>query len=384
MKINKFFLINSLRILFSTLISLTASYGFAAEESGTFQAGGQIQLQYVSSDKKTDQRDSLFFRRLRPFIEGDLYENWKGRLQWDMGKSKVGVKDAYVQYSGFKNKKLTLGNSKAVFSRAFMTSDSKHQLIEPQFVGENKYGSPDRAMGLRFEANNASKKFAYAVSVGSENIVPDQDALYFISPAETPSGALDLNEGWLMTARVDLHPFGSLPLSQGQLKKKTKATISLAAMNWHNDGDNNIHTLENGIDDGQKKPDVDGVKGYEASAALRWAGFSLDAQYNTLNVSMIAPAVTGGLYKAGKTTLTQMALEGGYMIWPNRVELVGGYEIQDADKYAAKWDRKSAGVNLYLSGHDIKAQVTYRKSKNVKGKIGDDQDEVFVQTQILF
>ncbi|MEK7748286.1 MAG: porin [Nitrospirota bacterium] len=371
-------IINGIAVIFS-IIFLSASAGFSAESEGEgpLKVGGQIQIQ-ASRLRGANHSDGLAFRRLRPFIEKTVYENWKGRIQWDFAKSKVVIKDAYIQNDGFLNTTLTLGNSKTTFSRAFLTSDTKHQLVEISFVGDTKYGTPDRALGLKIEGHNESKKVAYGLFAGTEKIVTNQDTLQFISPEENKgiSGVVGSDDGgWLATARLDFHPLGPLAFSQGNLKKKTKGTLSVAALKWNNI--DHVHSTSS-------VSSVDEVTGLEGSIAARFSGMSVDVQYNSFDIKTVNPAMTGGLYKAGKTTLTQLAVEAGYMIWPSRVELVGGYEIQDADNYAAKWDRKSAGLNVFLSGHEIKGQVTYRKSKNVKGVVDKNENELFVQAQFLF
>ncbi|NIQ11726.1 MAG: hypothetical protein GWO23_19700, partial [Gammaproteobacteria bacterium] len=67
------------------------------------------------------------------------------------------------------------------------------------------------------------------------------------------------------------------------------------------------------------------------------------------------------------------------MVLPKMLEIVAGYEVQDADGYAEEWTRTSIGANYFFKKHDIKLQVTYRMAEDVKGVDGDDLDELFVQ-----
>lgn len=92
--------------------------------------GGRIQLQYHLVDPDSgDSSDSLFFRRFRPYIEGSLHKDWKGKFQWDMGKAsgdnEIAIKDAYLQYKGVENIKVTVGNANFPFSRELLTSSKK-------------------------------------------------------------------------------------------------------------------------------------------------------------------------------------------------------------------------------------------------------------------
>jgi hypothetical protein len=72
------------------------------------------------------------------------------------------------------------------------------------------------------------------------------------------------------------------------------------------------------------------------------------------------------------------------MVIPSKLELVAGYEWQDADNYAEEWTRTSVGANYFFKKHDIKLQATYRMGENLKGVDGADEDEVFVQAQYVF
>ncbi len=82
------------------------------------------------------------------------------------------------------------------------------------------------------------------------------------------------------------------------------------------------------------------------------AGYSLiqelDCRRNSLNLraSYLAfnwwlnvqrgnyrPCFTSGIYKEGETDLENFAVEVGYMLLPAQLELVAGYEAQDADEF---------------------------------------------------
>ena len=52
----------------------------------------------------------MFFRRLRPYIEGSVHKDWVGKFQFDLGKAEgdneIEVKDAYLQYRGIDGLKI--------------------------------------------------------------------------------------------------------------------------------------------------------------------------------------------------------------------------------------------------------------------------------------
>ena len=71
-------------------------------------------------------------------------------------------------------------------------------------------------------------------------------------------------------------------------------------------------------------------------------------------------------------------------MFDNKIELVAGYQSQDADNYATSWNRTSVGANWFIKGNDIKVQLTYRMGENLDGVSGKDKDEIFLQTQFDF
>lgn len=344
------------------------------------KVGGRIQLQYyqVQPDGGSSS-DEIFFRRLRPYIEGSTHKDWKAKIQWDMGKAtgenEIAIKDAYFQYKGMSNTKLTIGNANFPFSREFLTSSKYQQLVERTFVGDHNYGTPDRNVGIHFTGNTESKKVTWGASGTVASIDPDVKKLDFDTPVNAND---DFNDGFMIGGRVDFHPFGKLKFSQGDFSGKTKATIGIAAYSWSNDGDNNTYTPG-----ATSKADIDTVTGLEISGAFRAAGFSVDAQYNSFDADTVETGFTGGLYVNGSTNLTNAAIEGGYMI-NNTIELVAGYQTQDADGYATAWNRTSVGANWFINKHDTKVQLTYRMGENLNGVENDDEDEVFLQTQFVF
>ena len=357
-------------VIITCVISLPASAGGVKYKTGDkfFKLGGRIQYQYYrkepSGGKSTDK---TFFRRFRPYIKGSLYKDWVGKFQWDMGKAEG------------KNE-LAVKDKKFPFSREDLTSSKKQQLVERTFVGDHNYGSPDRQMGLVFKGHNNDKKLTWAAAVADARIDPDANKLDFDTPANEDS---DFNQGSIIGARASFHPFGYLKMSQGDFKKKTKATISVAAFTWSNDNDNNTRTASGADTSGGAKPDVSGVTGLELSGAFRGAGFSVDAQYNSFNADTVDGSVTSGIYKNGSTQLTNMAVEGGYMFGES-FEIVAAYSIQDADGYAVNWTRNSFGVNYFVHKHYIKIQASYRTNNNMKGVDGKDENELFIQTQYVF
>jgi hypothetical protein len=390
----------NLNVVGALLAAVMIMVGTAPAEAGVkykdgdkyIKLGGRIQLQYHMVDPDTgspsdEQTDSLFFRRFRPYIEGSVHKDWAGKFQFDLGKAdgtnEVSIKDAYMQYKGFKNMKVTIGNAHVPFSREALTSSKKQQLVERTFVGDHNFGTPDRQAGVHLTGHSEDKMITWGASLAMAAIDPDTDKLDFDTLVNRND---DFNEGVMIGGRVDFHPFGLLKKSQGDFKGDMKATFGIAAFSWSNDDDNNTNTDAAGNDtSGGGKADVDTVTGLEVSGAFRASGFSADLQYNLFQTETVDSNVTAGIYQNGETDLENYAVELGYMLSPKKFELVAGYELQDADTYADEWTRTSIGANYFFVGkHDIKVQLTYRMGENLEGVTDVDANELFIQTQYVF
>jgi len=375
--------------------ALPAAAGVTVYQDGDkfVKVGGRIQLQYYYNDPdpadplaSDDSTDDLFFRRFRVYVEGGLYKDWSGKFQWEMGKAKDGdelqVKDAFIQYTGVPNLKIRLGNNDFAFSREYLTSSKKTQLVERSFTGDHNYGVPDKNLGLHVIGHTAGKKITYGAGVASASIDPDSDKLDFDSPVNRND---DFNEGWIAGGRVEFHPLGVIKYEQGDFDRKVKFAVGAGAYSWSNDDDNNTYTDPAGADlSGGVTPDVDEVTAFDASASFRGAGVSVDAQYNSYEAETVDSTVTSGIFENGEADLESYSVEGGYMLVPAKFELVAGYQVLDADTYAEEWTRTSFGLNWFIKKNDIKLQLTHRMGENVDGVKDEDLDETFLQMQYVF
>jgi hypothetical protein len=377
-------------MLIGSLAATSHAAGITVYKDGDkyVKMGGRIQLQYhyVNPDSG-DSEDEVFFRRLRPYIEGSIHKDWKGKFQMDFGKAEgeneVAIKDAYLQYSGMDNIKVTIGNANFPFSRELLTSSKKQQLVERTFVGDHNYGTPDRNAGIHLTGHAMEgKKLTWGASATSAEIDPDNKKLDFDTPVNRND---DFNQGWMIGGRIDYHPFGLLKFEQGDFKRDTKATIGVGAYHWSNDDDNNTNTDASGFCTNSSKCDVDKVTGFEISGAFRGYGVSIDAEYNILKPELVDKSITGGIYQNGETDLKNWAIEGGYMFSGNMFEVGAAYQSQDADNYEDKWNRTSFFANWFITkNHDIKTQLTYRIGKNLDGIKNNDVNELFLQAQYVF
>ena len=389
-----------MRVVFGTLVGFMivavvgpTGAGVVVYEEGEkrIEIGGRIQLQYLSSDPAGgSSTDDLFFRRLRPYVQGTVTKDWLAKIEFDLGKAndsdEVAIKDAYVQYGGWKNHKITVGSAKTPFSRKNLTSSKRHQLVETNFAGDHNFGSPDRQLGLRLDGQALDRKITYAAALGSEEHDPAIGKLDFESPTNTQS---DWNQGVVVAARIDYHPRGLMKFDQGDFRSDDwKYSFSAAAFNWSNDDDNNTFTdsttgMVNAAGLTAGKVDLDRANGIELSAGIRGNGLSADVENQMIDADTVDPAFTGGLYLNGTADLHIMAVEAGYM-FHKKVEVVAGWDSMDTDNFTDGVRRTSVGLNWFLNQHKTKLQTTFRSWENVGGVTGVDLDELFAQFQFVF
>lgn len=357
-------------------------------EEKKVEVGGRMQLQYARIDPDGGSAvDDLFFRRLRIYTAGSVTENWWGKFQVDFGESldanEVAVKDAFMRYLSDKGN-LTLGNSKAPFSRQFLTSSRNLNLISRGFAGDHNFGSPDRALLVKWDGRTASKKVTYAVAGGMTMHDPDTRVMDFDSQVVNQS---DWNDGPLFVGRVDVHPLGFVKFNRQDFTgEPSKYNLSAAGYTWNNDGDSNTYTLPGGGSDPAfpDMADLDSARGWELSGGYRGHGVAVDLELQGVSGDTVDPAFTGGIYVNGTTDLDIYSLTASYMIIPSRLEAAAGWDSFDATGYATAWDRTTVGINYYLNRNKLKFQFNYAWGENVFGVAGDDTNTLQIQGQFAF
>ncbi len=364
-----------LAISFVAALTNAGGVKYESANGNYMKLGGRIQLQYHMTDPDDgEETDELRFRRFRPYIEGSVMEDWKGKFQWDMGKSNINLKDAYMQYEGMDATKITIGNAYVPFSREALTSSKKQQLVERTFVGDHNYGVPDRQAGIHFAGYNRTRTVTWAASAVKAAVDPSNSKLDFDTVVSLNQDD-DWSEGEMIGGRLGFHPFGYEKPSQGDFIGDTRSYLAVGGFTWQNDEDNLNSARSN---------DVDTVTGFEVSVGMRCSGLSVDAQYNQFESELEDDGITDGIYENSETTLRSYAVEGGYMVLPGKLELVAGYQNLDADNYEDEWNRISGGLNYFVNKHKMKYQLTYRVNENKDGVDNEDVDELFVQAQYVF
>ena len=343
---------------------------------------GYVQPQYEVRTSDGDTTDRTLFRRLFFTLDARPFENWRGQFQVDAGRLVSAgdlpvVKNAFIQYTGWQDRgfTLTIGNQKPPFSRSLITSSSRRALIERPFTGDRTYGNPGRAPLIKLEAAHRERHVYWAVAAGTTRQAPDADEVRIDGPAE--AGTNGTNEGPIAGARVEFHPGGDVPREHGDFTRSAPhVALGAAVYRWWNDNDEGRH--------GGAAVDLAHVLGYEVSAALRGSGGWLDVAYHHIDAKAVDPTTTAGLYLEGRALLQQTSLEGGYLLWQAHLEAVGMFDTIANDAFADPWRRVSAGMNWYVSRHDLKFSLMHRESFNERGLAGARSHTTYIQTQFAF
>ena len=395
-------------ICIASVVSVpVANAGIKVYEDGDkwVELGGRLQLQYLylTDDPREGEggsEDTIFFRRLRPYIAGSVTKDWWGKFQWELGKSldgdEVAVKDAYMQYIGIKNHRIFIGNSKTVFSREFLTSSKRQQTVERWFVGQHNFGSPDRMLGFRLDGNSSSKKFEYKVNIGGENFDPDNRRMDFDTPANDTG---DWTMGYVAAGRLTYMPLGAIARDQGDFSRGSfKVAVEGAAFVWSESDNRSAYTdvTEDGVKvcTSSSKCDLDNATGWELSGGVRGRGLSVDLEYNEVAGELQARSfvddegnlipLDSGMYVNGETTIKKWQLEGGYMLASIPIEFVYKRDSMDTDGYDKAWYANDFGVNYFFNKHKAKVQFLLRDESNVNGSDGDDRQQIVMQWQFVF
>jgi hypothetical protein len=345
----------------------------------------RIQLQYyhLGGDEWSEQK--LYFRRLRPTFTASFSPTWEAEAEFDFGETIEGeaveFKDIAVSYLGWKSKGflVTAGNEKAVFSRQLQSSSKSLTLVERGFVGVDDFGSLDRVVGARVDAKVPTARLNLAASLGLASHEPDASQMEFESPLNARE---DANRGWSLSGRAELQPLGEVDYDQGDfVSERLRFALGAAAYRWSNDGSRNLYT-EAGRSIREDVADLDHSHGLEVSGAVRGRGLSADAEIQWVRGQTTDRTFEGGLYGSGRAELSKLSLQSGYMVIPERVEIVGGFDRLDAETYLSAWKRLSLGATYYWKRQKLKLQGNYILHWSFFGAAGEDPRTFVTQLQL--
>lgn len=206
--------------------------------------------------------DGSKVRRLRLEAKAEVAEDWQAKASIDFADNEVDLKSTYLEYRGFENTALVIGNFKEPFSLEELSSSNDSTFMERAMMTEF---SPGRHMGIGFNRRGGSTSFS--MGLFGEGISSDTED----------------DAGWGTSARTTFFPI---------LEDRRVLHLG-AALSYRETGDDNTYRLrsrpESGITDVRLVdtgdiPGVDDITllGLEAAGIL--GPFSLQGEYVTASV----------------------------------------------------------------------------------------------------
>lgn len=142
----------------------------------SFQVGGRLQADAAFHDASSgaDFGDGTAIRRLFLDVRGTVGQHWSYRYQYDFSRpggsdsGSRGLRDAWIQYTGFGPHHITVGNFKAPLGLEHLASGLATTFIER---GVTDLFSPDRRLGIGY--NTAGSNWSTALGVFGERAEGD-------------------------------------------------------------------------------------------------------------------------------------------------------------------------------------------------------------------
>ena len=148
--------------------------GFASKDGDfTFALGGRLLLDTAWADTDDGSRElgqETFVRAARFAASGKIYQDWKYKLQYEfLGNGASGIRDAYLQYHGFKpggnDFVLSIGNQFQPFGFEGLQSPKYTAMMELSGPGL-VFGAGARRLGIRGDL--VGDKWGWAVGVAQQ------------------------------------------------------------------------------------------------------------------------------------------------------------------------------------------------------------------------
>lgn len=177
----------------------------SADGAFSFKVRGRMELDTAFFDLRRGNRDfsnGVELRRARLGIDGKLFTDWAYRLEADLANAgrddssgaEVDIKDAFIQYNGFKDLSITIGQHKTPNGLDQLTSSSFLTFLERASFSEafldRKNGGGDFKLGI--SAKYSQKDWNLTLGVFGENT--------------TITGASGADEGYGFHGRLVVTP----------------------------------------------------------------------------------------------------------------------------------------------------------------------------------
>jgi phosphate-selective porin OprO/OprP len=346
---------------------------FLKTADDNFKLKLRTRLQFLAEEDITDlngeksSSGTFSIRRARIELEGNAFYPWlqfKNQLTLEGGT--VSLRDFYIKAKYLKVIYPQIGQFKVPFNREFLTSSSVLQFVDRSIVSEEY--SVQRDVGLSI--NGAISLFNYSIGVfngsGKNSTNQDRDLMYTARFVLVPLGKKDeytppdikcSEQPWLAVgAGVAFLP-GYEPDLENKNERKHLSDVA----------------REYAGQDGS----VNNVIEFTADIAGKYRGFSLEGDYTWREIDPKTPS-TSPLKSNG------IRVQAGYMILKDLLDAGVRYALVTPDTTVRKNNEQeiTAGLNYYISGHDLKCQFDYSYINNKP--LSEIENKIRLQFQLYF
>ena len=315
--------------------------------------------------------NGMSFRRTRFAVKAQLDKNWYGEFDTDWTSGMPEIKDAILEYTGFDNLEIKMGNFKENFSIQ-RNSTSRYLLFMERAMCT--YLAPSRHMGVNF------KYSVPALWVSAGVFGPELKGSEEQTAMEDGNKDYGLNEGLSYTGKVVWRPLhkmtnGSLHIGAAVSYREPKLTST--------DGYNAIrYSTRNSTSINRKKfLDTDAIKGldHEFLWTVEFAGHYEGLRYEAAYISRQAHInLEKNPNGANLRPATGWYVQAGYMLFGGKQKYdAGGAKYTRCTRgkdwgdleIAARVDQIDLNLNKYYLGGSAMQYalgLNYYPSENVK------------------
>jgi phosphate-selective porin len=315
----------------------------SADGQHSLTIGNRVQVRFTQNEPdEGDGRGSFRIRRAKLALSGQVFEDWKYKIQAVWSGGSTTLEDAYFQYTENPMAQFWLGQGKVFFGRQELTSSGSQQFVDRSAVSDRFAHSRDQ--GIALIGVNESKTFEYNIGLYNGN---------------GRNASTNDDDDYLTAARIVWTPFGEYKLEESSLDYPENGKLALG-----------IAALQNTEDAGT----VD-ITRYNVEFAYKIRGFNTVAEYYTEE----ADPVGGGATVDTDGWYAQL----GYLFPNKKFELAGRHGVISPD-LPGNVDQTETGVaaSYYFSKHSYKVQGDFRQLED--DLRGTDSDEFRLQLQIAF
>lgn len=329
------------------------------ETGRSFEVSGYLQpfYRWVADDDDGEVPDGFGLARVRFGFSGRPFERTRFKFEARVD-SQVALLDAYGTFDLAEPLQLTVGRFKVSFSRQELVSSSRLQLVSrAPFVAD----VPSRQLGV--ELGYASD--LWTGTLPADFLRLNAGVFNSRSTGQAPGGDAE----FLVAGRLELNPFGAVPMMEGDLRsaeKRAKLLVSLAAnVTW----EENAETVDD-ADQGFTRLRLGG----DLTAAWHGAFLYAETYHYSSDFDDLPDrtgfgwSVQGGFFVPAPYLREHLELAGRVASWDpaeaddaaDDAAFLAGAPGAGPGRAGEQAHREYvAGVNWYFHGHDLKLQTAY-------------------------